>query len=58
MLAFAQFGSDLDQSTKSILEHGAKVFEFLKQSQYQPIDDIHKLLFYLATKKELLNPLP
>ena len=31
--AFAQFGSDLDKSTKEILEHGKKVMELLKQPQ-------------------------
>ncbi|WP_416373676.1 hypothetical protein [Mycoplasmopsis felis] len=37
MLAFAQFGSDLDDSTKTILDHGAKVYQLLKQEQYYPI---------------------
>ncbi|ENY70032.1 ATP synthase alpha chain [Mycoplasmopsis bovigenitalium 51080] len=58
MLAFAQFGSDLDQSTKSILEHGAKVFEFLKQSQYQPIDIYSQIAILLGNKERIINPLP
>ena len=36
MQAFAQFGSDLDNATKSILDHGQKVREVLKQAQYSP----------------------
>ncbi len=36
MQAFAQFGSDLDNATKSILDHGQKVREVLKQGQYSP----------------------
>ena len=32
--AFAQFGSDLDDSTKKILKHGAILMEVLKQKQY------------------------
>ncbi len=38
MQAFAQFGSDLDDSTIAILKHGLKVYELLKQEQYYPID--------------------
>ena len=36
MQAFAQFGSDLDAATQATLDHGAKVREVLKQSQYSP----------------------
>lgn len=36
MQAFAQFGSDLDATTKATLDHGAKVREVLKQAQYSP----------------------
>lgn len=36
MQAFAQFGSDLDTATKTILDHGQKVREVLKQAQYSP----------------------
>ncbi len=38
MQAFAQFGSDLDDSTIAILKHGLKVYELLKQEQYYPIE--------------------
>ena len=37
LLAFAQFGSDLDANTKSIIEHGARLTELLKQAQYVPM---------------------
>ncbi len=36
MEAFAQFGSDLDDSTKTLLDRGARLTELLKQGQYQP----------------------
>ena len=36
MKAFAQFGSDLDESTKKILHHGDILMQILKQNQYQP----------------------
>ncbi len=35
--AFAQFGSDLDESTKNQLERGKRAVEVLKQPQYSPI---------------------
>lgn len=35
--AFAQFGSDLDASTRFILARGARLTELLKQGQYQPL---------------------
>jgi F-type H+-transporting ATPase subunit alpha len=35
--AFAQFGSELDQTTQRQLDRGARVVEILKQPQYQPM---------------------
>lgn len=37
MAAFAQFGSDLDASTKKLLDRGARLTELLKQPQYSPL---------------------
>ncbi|MCH7864847.1 MAG: F0F1 ATP synthase subunit alpha, partial [Proteobacteria bacterium] len=41
MAAFAQFSSDLDQSTQRLLARGARLTELLKQKQYapQPIEE-------------------
>lgn len=36
LLAFTQFGSDLDKATRDQLNRGAKIMEVLKQSQYNP----------------------
>jgi len=36
MAAFAQFASDLDQSTQQLLARGARLTELLKQPQYTP----------------------
>lgn len=37
LAAFAQFGSDLDKSTKAQLDRGARLTEMLKQPQYTPL---------------------
>ncbi len=36
--AFAQFASDLDESTRQQLARGQRMVELLKQKQYQPLD--------------------
>ena len=37
LAAFAQFGSDLDKTTRSQLERGQRLTELLKQPQYSPV---------------------
>ncbi len=37
MAAFAQFGSDLDKSTKALIDRGQRTTEVLKQAQYSPL---------------------
>jgi F-type H+-transporting ATPase subunit alpha len=37
LAAFAQFASDLDDATRSQLEHGQAVTELMKQKQYSPM---------------------
>jgi F-type H+-transporting ATPase subunit alpha len=37
MAAFAQFASDMDASTRQLLERGARLTELLKQPQYDPM---------------------
>jgi proton translocating ATP synthase F1 alpha subunit len=44
--SFAQFGSDLDDSTKHLLNRGKKLTEILKQSQYAPLS-VDKQIFLL-----------
>ncbi|MDZ7783342.1 MAG: F0F1 ATP synthase subunit alpha [Halioglobus sp.] len=36
LAAFSQFASDLDEATKSQLDHGKRVTELMKQAQYSP----------------------
>ncbi|MBI2439323.1 MAG: F0F1 ATP synthase subunit alpha [Candidatus Moranbacteria bacterium] len=35
--AFAQFGSDLDEKTRTLIERGRRATELLKQPQYRPL---------------------
>ncbi|WP_317932865.1 F0F1 ATP synthase subunit alpha [Halioxenophilus sp. WMMB6] len=37
LAAFSQFASDLDEATKSQLDHGERVTELMKQKQFQPL---------------------
>lgn len=37
LAAFAQFGSDLDKTTKAQLDRGQRIMEILKQDQYSPL---------------------
>ena len=37
LAAFAQFASDLDETTRAQLEHGQRVTELMKQKQYSPL---------------------
>jgi F0F1-type ATP synthase alpha subunit len=45
--AFAQFGSDLDQSTQNLLNRGVRLTELLKQGQYGKRNLLQMLCFIL-----------
>lgn len=56
MLDFSRFGSDLDSSTKKILNHGAILMEVLKQKQYSPLSMEEEVIdIYIAQSKKLDN---
>lgn len=57
MLSFAQFGSDLDATTKKILDHGAMLTELLKQPQYQPMSMSDQVLSLYAAKNGYMDGL-
>jgi len=58
MAAFAQFASDLDQSTKNLLERGARLTEMLKQPQYKPMAVEDEVVAIFAGVKGFLDKLP
>jgi len=50
LAAFAQFGSDLDKASQEQLARGERLFELLKQKQYDPIPVEQQILqIYAAT---------
>jgi len=50
LLAFTQFGSDLDKATRDQLNRGSKIMEVLKQSQYNPYKVEEQVVsFYCVT---------
>ncbi len=55
MLSFAQFGSDLDATTKRIIDHGARITELLKQPQYQPMKVEDQVLSLFASKNNFID---
>ena len=58
MLAFAQFGSDLDPTTKKIIDHGTRLTELLKQPQYQPMAMEDQVLTLYAAKNGIIDAIP
>lgn len=53
--AFAQFASDLDQTTKSQLLRGEKLTEVLKQPQYNPLTVAEQVSILFAANEGLLD---
>ncbi|SEO47021.1 F-type H+-transporting ATPase subunit alpha [Mucilaginibacter gossypiicola] len=54
--AFSKFGSDLDASTKNVLDKGIRNVEILKQGQYSPVTvEKQVAIIYLGTKNLMRN---
>lgn len=56
--AFAQFGSDLDESTKQQLNRGMRVVEILKQVQYSPLSQAQQVAILYAVTNGYLDTVP
>ena len=55
MEAFSQFASDLDQSTRNLLERGRRLTEILKQPQYSPLKVEEQVVIIFAGVKGFLD---
>lgn len=56
LAAFAQFGSELDKSTRDRLNQGERIMEILKQPQYQPMPVAYQILIlYVVTQRHLMD---
>ena len=53
--AFAQFASDLDQTTKNQLLRGEKLTEILKQPQYKPLSVAEQVSILFAVNEGMLD---
>jgi F-type H+-transporting ATPase subunit alpha len=56
--AFAKFGSDLDASTKLIIDRGRRNLEILKQPQYSPFRVGDQIAIIFASTKGMLDKVP
>ena len=58
MAAFAQFGSDLDQTTQRQIARGSRLVEILKQGQYEPMPIVKQILILYAGTNGFVDHLP
>lgn len=58
LAAFAQFGSDLDKSTKEQLDRGIRMVETLKQAQYSPLKVDEQILVIYTAVRGFLSDIP
>ncbi len=56
--SFAQFGSDLDASTRKVLSHGAILMELLRQNQYEPKSVDRQIVELFAVQNKFLEQTP
>jgi len=58
LVAFTQFGSELDQATQAQLTRGERMVEVLKQEQYQPMGLAHQVAILYVANQGHLDELP
>ncbi|UHJ63072.1 F0F1 ATP synthase subunit alpha [Vibrio furnissii] len=58
LAAFAQFSSDLDETTRRQLDHGEKVTELMKQKQYSPMSVAEQAVVIFSAEKGFLTNIP
>ena len=58
LLAFTQFGSDLDKASRDQLNRGAKIMEVLKQSQYNPYRVEEQVVSFFCVTNGYFDDIP
>ncbi len=58
MEVFTQFSSDLDKTTKDMLDFGDRLMELLKQPLYRPLPMYEQVILLLAANKKLMQDVP
>lgn len=58
LAAFSQFASDLDEATRSQLEHGQRVEELMKQAQFSPMTVAEMGVVLFAANEGFLTNVP
>ncbi len=58
LAVFAQFGSDLDASTKRQLDRGSRLTEILKQQQYAPVPVSEQVAILYAAVNGYIDDIP
>ncbi|MEA4919567.1 MAG: F0F1 ATP synthase subunit alpha [Clostridiaceae bacterium] len=58
LMIFAQFGSDIDPSTKKLLDYGDRLTEVLKQNEHSPFSLSSQISLLLAVTNGYLNNIP
>ncbi|MBP5155454.1 MAG: F0F1 ATP synthase subunit alpha, partial [Clostridia bacterium] len=58
LASFAQFGSDLDDSTRRVLDSGARMMAALRQRRYDPLPDWKQALLIFAVSEGFASSVP
>ncbi len=58
MEIFTQFSSELDRSTKDLLDHGNRIVELLKQPLSKPLPLHEQVILLYAANNRMLNDIP
>lgn len=58
LAVFAQFGSELDQTTLNQIERGKRLTEILKQPQYEPLQEAYEILSLWVVINGFANDIP
>jgi F-type H+-transporting ATPase subunit alpha len=58
LVAFTQFGSELDKATQAQLTRGERMIEILKQPQYEPVSLAHQVAIIYVAGQGVLDDVP